>query len=127
MAAPHPAGLPDRRPGPVSPGVWLFDEIEKAHPGFVHLFLAMTEANRVTMADGETIALRHVYLMVASNLGLAEILGREHLPFTSLENRVIRCVERHFRPDLPRRFGKPFVFRPLGRATQERIVVWHDP
>ena len=109
----------------VSRGVWLFDEIEKAHPEFVHLFLAMTEANRVTMADGETLDLQHVYLMVTSNLGSAEILGREHLPFTSLENRVIRCVERHFRPELLRRFGKPFVFRPLGRATHERIVALH--
>lgn len=109
----------------VSRGVWLFDEIEKAHAEFVHLFLAMTEANRVTLADGETLDLGGVYLMVTSNLGSAEILGRENLPFVSLENRVIRSVERHFRPELLRRFGKPFVFRPLDRRTQGRIVALH--
>lgn len=109
----------------VSRGVWLFDEIEKAHPEFVHLFLAMTEANRVTLADGETLDLRHLYLMVTSNLGSAEILGREHLPFTSLEARVIRCVERHFRPELLRRFGKPYVFRPLNGFSQHQLIEVH--
>lgn len=87
----------------VSRGVWLFDEIEKAHPEFVHLFLAMTEANRVTVASGETLNLSGLYLVVTTNLGSAEILGREHLPFTSLERHVVRSIERHFRPELLRR------------------------
>jgi ATP-dependent Clp protease ATP-binding subunit ClpA len=108
-----------------SRGVWLFDEIEKAHPEFVHLFLAMTEANRVTLANGDTLDLSDLYIIVTSNLGSAEILGREHLPFVSLEKRVVRSIERHFRPELLRRFGHPFVFRPLNRATQEAIVALH--
>jgi ATP-dependent Clp protease ATP-binding subunit ClpB len=109
----------------VSRGVWLFDEIEKAHPEFVHLFLAMTEANRVTVASGETLDLSGLYLVVTTNLGSAEILGREHLPFVSLERHVVRSIERHFRPELLRRFGQPYVFRPLDRDTQERIVALH--
>lgn len=109
----------------VQRGVWLFDEIEKAHPEFVHLFLAMTEANRVTVASGETLNLSGLYLVVTTNLGSAEILGREHLPFTSLERHVVRSIERHFRPELLRRFGQPYVFRPLDRDTQERIVALH--
>lgn len=111
--------------GQASRGVWLFDEIEKAHPEFVHLFLAMTEANRVTLASGDTLDLSGLYIVVTSNLGSAEILGREHLPFVSLEKRVVRSIERHFRPELLRRFGPPYVFRPLGRAAQEAIVALH--
>jgi len=106
----------------VSEGVWLFDEIEKAHPEFIHLFLQMTDAGRLTLASGETLDLSGLYLIVTSNLGSAEILGREHLPFTSLERHVVRSIQRHLRPELLGRFGAPFVFRPLTRAVQAEIV-----
>jgi len=109
----------------VPAGVWLFDEIEKTHPDFTHLFLAMTDAGRVTLANGETLDLSRIYIVVTSNLGSAEILGREHLPFASLEKHVVRCVRRHLRPELLARFGKPYVFRPLTREIQREIAAEH--
>lgn len=117
----------------VRAGVWLFDEIEKSHPEFVHLFLQMTEAGRLTLASGETLDLSRLYIVVTSNLGSAEIIGREHLPFASLEKHVVRCIQRHLRPELLARFKRPFVFRPLSREVQAEIaeqrvrqlVAWH--
>ena len=109
----------------VSEGVWLFDEVEKAHPEFVHLFLQMVSAARLTVANGETLDLSRIYIIVTSNLGSAEIIGREHLPFASLERHVIRCIQRHLRPELLARFGTPFVFRPLTREVQFQIVEFH--
>jgi ATP-dependent Clp protease ATP-binding subunit ClpA len=109
----------------VPKGIWLFDEIEKAHPEFVHLFLQMTDAGRLTLANGETLDLGELYLIVTSNLGSTEILGREHLPFTSLERHVVRSIQRHLRPELLGRFGAPFVFRPLARAVQAEIAQFH--
>ena len=106
----------------VKDGVWLFDEIEKAHPEFVHLFLQMTDAGQLTLANGETLDLSRIYIIVTSNLGSAEILGREHLPFTSLERRVVSCIQRYLRPELLARFGQPYVFRPLSREIQEEIA-----
>jgi ATP-dependent Clp protease ATP-binding subunit ClpA len=106
----------------VPAGVWLFDEIEKAHAEFVHLFLQMTDAGRLTLASGETLDLSRIYIVVTSNLGSAEILGREHLPFASLEKHVVRCIRRHLRPELLARFGKPYVFRPLTREVQAEIA-----
>ena len=64
--------LMTRPPG----GVWLWDEIEKAHPELVQLFLQMADEGRVTLACGETLDLRNIYLIVTSNLGSAEIIGR---------------------------------------------------
>ena len=103
-------------------GVWLFDEIEKAHPEFVHLFLQMLDAGRLTLANGEVLDLTHLYIVMTSNLGSAEILGREHLPFASLEKHVTRCIQRHLRPELLARFKRPYVFRPLGREVQAEIA-----
>lgn len=109
----------------VAHGVWLFDEIEKAHPEFVELFLQMTDAGRITLANGETLDLADLYLVGTTNLGSAEILDRPHLPFTSLEKHVVRAIQRHLRPELLGRFGTPFVFRPLGRAVQAEITELH--
>lgn len=105
--------------------MWLLDEIEKAHPEFVHLLLQMTDAGRLTLANGETLDLSRIYIVVTSNLGSAEILGREHLPFASLEKHVVRCIRRHLRPELLARFGKPYVFRPLPREIQAEIAAEH--
>lgn len=103
-------------------GLWLFDEIEKSDPAFVQLFLQMTDAGRLTLADGRTLDLAGLYLVLTSNLGSAEILGRKHLPFASLEKHVLHCIQRHLRPELLGRFKRPFVFRPLTREVQAEIT-----
>lgn len=103
-------------------GIWLFDEIEKAHPDFVHLFLQAVSTARITPANGKTLDLSRLYLIVTTNLGSAAIVGREHLPFASLEAHVARAVEHWLRPELRARFGRPYVFRPLSRETQQRIA-----
>jgi ATP-dependent Clp protease ATP-binding subunit ClpA len=105
-----------------SSGVWLWDEIEKAHPELVQLFLQMADEARVTLAGGETLDLRNLYIIVTSNLGSAEIIGREYLTFTSLERHVVNAIEQFLRPELLGRFGRPFVFRPLGREVQTQIT-----
>ncbi|HOB98274.1 MAG TPA: AAA family ATPase [Verrucomicrobiota bacterium] len=118
-------------------GIWLWDEIEKAHPELVQLFLQMADAGRLTLACGETLDLSGLYLVLTTNLGSAEIIGREHLTFTSLERHVVRCIEQFLSPELVGRFtryAKPIVFRPLGRAVQAEIteqglndlIRWHQ-
>jgi len=106
-------------------GVWLFDEIEKAHPEFVHLFLQAVDAARLTLANGQTLDLSSIYFILTTNLGSVAIVGREHLPFASLEAHVARAVERWLRPELRGRFGRPFVFRPLNREVQREIAANH--
>jgi len=106
-------------------GVWLLDELEKANPEFLPLLMAMTDAARLTLANGETLDLSKIYLIATTNLGSAEILGRHHLPFATLEKHVVRCIHRHFRPELVARFLPAFVFRPLDPDTRVRIVALH--
>ena len=103
-------------------GVWLFDEIEKSHPEFVHLFLQMTDAARITLTNGETLDLSRIYLFVTSNLGSAQIQGRLHLPFASLERHVTRCVRRRLLPENLNRFGPPYVFRPFSSEVKAEIL-----
>lgn len=106
-------------------GVWLLDELEKAHPEFLPLLMAMTDAGRLTLANSECLDLGGLYLIATTNLGSAEIVGRTHLPFATLERHVQRCIQRHFRPELVARFLSPMVFRPLDAATRRRVVALH--
>ncbi|MBK8001209.1 MAG: ATP-dependent Clp protease ATP-binding subunit [Verrucomicrobia bacterium] len=108
-----------------SAGVWVFDEIEKAHGEMVNLFLQAVDAARLTLANGQTLDLSSIYFILTTNLGSAAILGREHLPFASLEAHVSRAVERWLSPELRGRFGRPFVFRPLSREVQREIAAGH--
>ena len=50
-------------------GTLLFDEIEKAHPRVLDVFLQILDAARVTMASGETLDFSRHYIVLTSNLG----------------------------------------------------------
>lgn len=103
-------------------GVWLLDELEKANPELLPLLMAMTDPGRLTLASGETLDLTGIYLIATTNLGSAEIIGRQHLPFSTLEKHVIRCIERQFRPELLARFHRPMVYRPMDAAMRANVV-----
>lgn len=106
----------------VPAGVWLFDEIEKAHPDLVHLFLQGVGDGVLTNAAGESLSLKSIYVIVTTNLGAGAVAGREHLPFSSIERHVIRAVESWLRPELRARFSRPYVFQPLSRQAQLEIT-----
>ena len=106
----------------VPEGVWLFDEIEKGCPEFKDLLIQITYEGKVTLASGKTLDFANLYVIATSNLGSREILEREHLPFTSLEEHVIERLEHWFRPELLARFEAPIVFRSLDWDTQKEIV-----
>ena len=50
-------------------GTLLFDEIEKAHPLIMDLFLQILSAARFTLATGETLDLSNYVVVAASNIG----------------------------------------------------------
>ena len=72
-----------------STGTLLFDEIEKAHPRVLDIFLQILDAARVTMANGETLDLSGFYIVFTSNLGGADILNLQHSTFATMERHVL--------------------------------------
>ncbi len=61
-------------------GTLLFDEIEKAHPRIMDVFLQILDAARVTVADGTTLDLSGYYVVFTSNIGSAEWMDWQHSP-----------------------------------------------
>lgn len=99
----------------------LFDEIEKAHPLVLDLFLQMLEDARITLASGETKDLRRFYLVFTSNIGAAEAMRMQSAPFASIERTVLARVSQQLRPELVGRVSEKLVFTRLPFETQRAI------
>jgi len=114
-------GLLGRAVRGITCGTLLFDEVEKAHPLVLDLFLQILEDGRVTLATGETLDLRGFYIVFTSNLGSAEAMRMENAPFASIERTVLMRVRQALRPELVGRVTELVVFNRLDFTTQRSI------
>ena len=100
----------------------LFDEIEKAHPRMLDLFLQMLDAARVTLADGSTLDLSPCYIVMTSNLGSAEVMGLHHSAYATMERHVLTRAQQSLRPELYARVTEKLVFNRLTYDGQVEIA-----
>jgi len=115
------SGLLGRALRGVTHGTLLFDEVEKAHPLVLDLFLQILEDARITLNNGETINLGGFYIVCTSNLGSSETMRMESAPFASVERTVLMRVREQLRPELVGRFNEIVVFARLNYLTQREI------
>lgn len=106
-------------------GTLLFDEIEKAHPRVLDIFLQILDAARVTMASGETLDLSGFYIVFTSNIAAAEIINLQHSSFATMERHVLAKAQRTLRPELYARITEKLVFNRLGYDVQMEIARLH--
>src|SRR6516162_2964809 len=106
-------------------GTLLFDEIEKAHPRVLDLFLQILDAARVTMASGQTLDLSGFYVVFTSNLAAAEILNLQHSSFATMERHVLAKAQQSLRPELYARITEKLVFKRLSYDVQMEIARLH--
>ena len=99
----------------------LLDELEKAHPDILNIFLQVMEDGRLTDALGRKVDFTNLIIVATSNAGTSYIqdqikAGRSVDDFKDeLIKEKIRDV---YRPEFLNRFDGVAVFRPL---TQEEI------
>jgi ATP-dependent Clp protease ATP-binding subunit ClpA len=103
-------------------GIFLIDEIEKAHRDVVNIFLSVLDAARVTCGTGRTFDLSGFYFIFSSNLGALDILRAKHLNFTQIEKHVLAQVATAFRPEFLGRIDAKLVFRKLAYEVQVEIA-----
>jgi len=103
-------------------GTLLFDEIEKAHPRVLDLFLQILDAARITMANGETLDLSGYYVVFTSNIGSAETVDLQYTSYTTMERYVLTCAQQEMRPELFARISEKLVFGKLEYEVQLEIA-----
>ncbi len=94
----------------------LLDELEKAHPDILTLFLQVMDDGRLTDGVGRTVDFTNVVLIATSNAG-TDFIQAEVLNNTPLERIKTALLERElkgiFRPEFLNRFDGVIVFKPL--------------
>lgn len=111
-----------RQVGAVSRGTLLFDEIEKAHPRVMDVFLQILDAARVTFADGFTADLSEYYVVFTSNIASGELLDWQHSSFATMERHVLTRAQQWLRPELYARITEKLVFQRLSYEVQTDIA-----
>jgi len=114
-------GLLGRALGKADGGTLLFDEIEKAHPLVLDLFLQILDDASITLASGERKNLSGYYIVCTSNIGASEAMRMQSAPFASIERTVLARVNQTLRPELVGRMTEKVVFARLPYAVQREI------
>ncbi len=94
----------------------LLDELEKAHPDILNLFLQVMDDGRLTDSAGRTIDFTNVILIATSNAGTEVIQDglRAGQQIEAIKEQLIeRELGRYFRPEFLNRFDQIVVFKPL--------------
>jgi len=103
--------------------VLLLDEIEKAHPDLTNILLQVMDHGELTDHNGKSISFRNVILIMTTNAGAAE-LSRAAIGFERgrREGDDKDAIDRLFTPEFRGRLDAMIGFKPLGKATVEKVV-----
>jgi ATP-dependent Clp protease ATP-binding subunit ClpC len=103
----------------------LLDEIEKAHPNILNLFLQVLDEGRLTSATGETVDLTNCIIIATSNAG-AEFIRQKISAGqqTNFKDELLNYLMQKglFRPEFVNRFDEVVTFRPLTKEELVKVV-----
>ncbi|MDR0299865.1 MAG: AAA family ATPase [Streptococcaceae bacterium] len=102
----------------------LLDEIEKAHPDVMHMFLQILDDGRLTDAQGRTVSFKDAIIIMTSNAGSGKIeasvgFGAAHEGRT---NSVLEQLGDFFSPEFLNRFDAIIEFDSLTKKDLIKIV-----
>ncbi len=98
----------------------LLDEVEKAHPKILDLFLQVLDEGHLTDALGRQVSFVNTMLIATSNAGaeLIRELVSQGVDQHQLKTQLIEYLQRQglFRPEFLNRFDAVVTFQPLSSA-----------
>ncbi len=102
----------------------LLDEIEKAHPDVIDLFLQVLEYGHLTDSVGRKVNFKNALIVMTSNI-LADKINRKQIGFDqdghSPENQRIE-LKKYFKPEFINRIGNIISFNKLDRQAIAKII-----
>ncbi|MFH0856800.1 MAG: AAA family ATPase [bacterium] len=103
----------------------LLDEIEKAHPDILNLFLQVMDDGRLTDNRGRTIDFTSAIIIMTSNAGTAFIQDeiKKGTDISQIKNYLMnKELKLYFRPEFLNRFDEVIVFKPLSMDDVKAIA-----
>ena len=104
--------------------VILLDEIEKAHPDVLSLFLQIFDSGFITDATGRKINFRNTYIIMTSNIGADNFKNANGLGFMSFndDNSMQEKLKRHFKVEFINRIDEIILFSTLSVSALKEIA-----
>lgn len=104
----------------------LLDEIEKAHPNVLNIFLQILDEGRVTDGRGETADFTNTMIIATSNAG-SEFIRQQVAAgqaMADLQEKLLDTVQTQgiFRPEFLNRFDAVVAYKPLTAVELAAIV-----
>ena len=111
--------------------VVLFDEIEKANPSILNLFLQAFDEGWITDGLGKRVYLSDAIVIMTSNIGsgyfkkLTSPMGFRSgsIPIDQIKMDVNRELERRFPPEFRNRIDGVVIFQPLTKEEVREIAL----
>ncbi len=111
--------------------VVLLDEVEKASPAMLNLFLQAFDEGWVTDGRGKRVYLSDAIVIMTSNLGsecfrkLSSPLGFYSKPvqIEQVQGEITRELERRFSPEFRNRIDEVVIFSPLTRDEVRQVAL----
>ncbi|MFH1583044.1 MAG: ATP-dependent Clp protease ATP-binding subunit [Candidatus Falkowbacteria bacterium] len=103
----------------------LLDELEKAHPDILNLFLQVMDDGRLTDGVGRTINFTNCIIIATSNIGAVYIQDqiKAGASLDTIKQSLINDqLNKYLKPELINRFDGVVVFKPLELAEVESIT-----
>lgn len=102
----------------------LLDEMEKAHPDILNLFLQVMDEARLTDSSGKTVDFSNAIIIATSNAGtslIQEEIGKG-TEIVKIKEKVGEFLKTLFRPEFLNRFDGIIVFKPLSRTDVAKVA-----
>lgn len=102
----------------------LLDEVEKAHPDVMHMFLQILDDGRLTDSQGRTVSFKDTIIIMTSNAGTGDMVasvgfGAEAAGTTK---SIVSKLTDYFKPEFLNRFDDIVEFNPLTKDDLMKIV-----
>lgn len=102
----------------------LLDEIEKAHPDVMHMFLQVLDDGRLTDGQGRTVSFKDTIIIMTSNAGTGK--AEANVGFGAARegrtNSVLGELGNFFSPEFMNRFDGIIEFQALSKENLLQIV-----
>ena len=102
----------------------LLDEIEKAHPDVLHMFLQILDDGRLTDAQGRTVSFKDTLIIMTSNAGTGNVEASVGFGATreGVTRSVLNQLNNYFSPEFLNRFDGIIEFKALSKDNLLHIV-----
>lgn len=102
----------------------LLDEVEKAHPDVMHMFLQVLDDGRLTDGQGRTVSFKDTIIIMTSNAGTGK--AEASVGFGAARegrtNSVLGELSNFFSPEFMNRFDGIIEFKALSKDNLLQIV-----